>query len=242
MFVDAIYNDGKIENIYKNMDNFKKTLNDFDNIFTINYDNNIDRLSNKTVHHLHGNFNTIQDRFNLSTVLGYINANREYPVTYIKEMKHIYSNAIMGFSGKIKIDDINMFNNASVALNIFVTRLKNPNDLEVHDEYNRLKTSTKQIDKDALLIINTKLEHPELTYTEYPLTEFKNISGWLSIIGMSPNNDRHVIDIINENNKLTKVIYYYKKESERDWMQKHIVKKRHLLCKKVEDYWRSIGC
>lgn len=59
---------------------------------------------------------------------------------------------------------------------------------------------------------------------------------------MSPNNDNHLIKKINENTKLSKVIYYYKQTEERDWMLAHINKERHLICKKVDDYWKSIRC
>lgn len=242
IFTDSIYNDGKIELIYKNMSLFTNELNKYDNIFTINYDNNIDKIANKPVYHLHGNFNTLQDRFIPSTVLGYINFHSDHPVEYLENLKHAYSNTVMGFSGSEKVKYINYFNEASMALNIFIEGLMNPNDTEIHSEYERLKKSTNEIDQYALLMIETKLSHPELTYTEYPLTEFSDIEGWLSIIGMSPNNDNHLIDRINKNGKLSKVIYYYKQVEERDWMLAHISKERHLICKKVDDYWKSIGC
>ena len=242
IFTDAIYNDGKIELIYQNMSTFVNEIDKFDNIFTINYDNNLDKITNKPVYHLHGDFNTLQDRFIPSTVLGYINSHSNRPVAYLENLKHAYSNTVMGFSGSEKVKYINYFNEASMALNIFIERLRNPNDTEIHSEYERLKKSTKEIDKYALLMIETKLSHPELTYTEYPLTKFSDIEGWLSIIGMSPNNDNHLIEQINNNKKLTKVIYYYKQDEERDWMFAHISKERHLLCKKVDDYWKSIGC
>lgn len=242
IFTDAIYNDGKIELIYKNMSNFTDELNKFNSIFTINYDNNLDKISNKPIYHLHGNFNILQDRFLPTTVLGHVNNLLDSPASYLNELKHTYSNAVMGFSGKEKVKYINYYNNASYSLNKIIEGLNDSNDIECHLEYERLKSSHKKIDQYALLAINAKLAHPELTFTEYPLDEFSNISGWLSIIGMSPNNDNHIIKKINENDKLSKVIYYYKLESERDWMLKHINKNRHLLCKKVDDYWKSIGC
>lgn len=221
---------------------FANVLNKYDNIFTINYDSNLDKIANKQVYHLHGNFDTLQDRFIPSTVLGYINSHSNRQVTYLENLKHSYSNAVLGFSGDEKVKYIIYYNEASIALNTFIERLSNLSDIEIHSEYERLKASNKEIDQYALKMIDTKLSYPELSYTEYPLAEFSDIEGWLSIIGMSPNNDNHLIDKINKNEKLSKVIYYYKQKEERDWMLVHIDKKRHLLCKKVDDYWKSIGC
>lgn len=70
---------------------------------------------------------------------------------------------------------------------------------------------------------------------------YRKIEGWLSIIGMSPNNDNHIIERINRNNKLSKVIYYYKEEKQRDWMIKNVDKERYLIWKKIDHYWKSIG-
>ena len=242
IFTDAIFNDGKIELLYKNMSSFTSELNKYTNIFTINFDNNLDKIANTPVYHLHGSFDILQDRFIPSTLLGYINQHFETPITYIETLKHSYSNAVMGFSGKEKVKYINFYNEASNALNIFIERLNNPNDVEIHSANEKLRLSNKENDKNTFLMVSTKISHPKLTYTEYPLSNFANISGWLSIIGIAPSNDHHLIDLINKNSKLTKVIYYYKKDEERNWMLEHINKDRHLLCKKVDDYWKSIGC
>lgn len=242
IFTDAIYNDGKIELLHKNMSSFAPELNKYDNIFTINYDSNLDKISSKPIYHLHGKFDALQDRFIPTTILGFINYSSKNPISYIQELKHSYSNAVMGFSGKEKVKYINYYNKSSLSLHKIIQGLNDPNDIQFHSEYERLKLSNEKRDKYALQAIKAKMMHPELTYTEYPLDIFSKISGWLSIIGMSPNNDSHIIQMINENNNLLKVIYYYKFEKERDWMLKNINKERHLICKKVDTYWTSIRC
>lgn len=50
LILDAIYNSGKIQEIYKEMKKYKKVkrfFNSFDNIYTLNYDNNIENLTQK---------------------------------------------------------------------------------------------------------------------------------------------------------------------------------------------------
>ena len=63
LILDAIYNSGKIQEIYKEMKKYKKVkrfFNSFDNIYTLNYDNNIENLTQKKVYHLHGDFSVLQ--------------------------------------------------------------------------------------------------------------------------------------------------------------------------------------
>ena len=46
LFLDAIYNDGNIQKLYIKMNKqVKRFFNSFDNVFTLNYDNNIEKLT-----------------------------------------------------------------------------------------------------------------------------------------------------------------------------------------------------
>ena len=52
----------------------------------------------------------------------------------------------------------------------------------------------------AAEMILTKIEHPNLKMaTEYYFDRFKKIQGELVIIGMSPNNDAHIFELILNN-------------------------------------------
>lgn len=83
--LDCIYNDGKIEKLYLHMPvKFKNHLLSFDNIFTINYDNNIDSLTNKPIYHLHGDFK---------------DPAKPQPKIMAKGFEHCFCNAIMDYSG-----------------------------------------------------------------------------------------------------------------------------------------------
>lgn len=49
MILDSIYNEGKLQEIYKSMSKkVKDYFADYDEIFTLNYDNNIEHLMGKT--------------------------------------------------------------------------------------------------------------------------------------------------------------------------------------------------
>ena len=59
MILDAIYCEGNIETLYSKMSKSSKDyFNKFDNIFTLNYDNIIEKATGCTTFHLHGDFNT----------------------------------------------------------------------------------------------------------------------------------------------------------------------------------------
>lgn len=73
-----------------------------------------------------------------------------------------------------------------------------------------------------------KLAHPELKHTEYPFVRFENIVGDLHIIGMSPNNDVHIFNALNNNPVIRKIIYYAANNEDTDAAQKVIRKPKEI--------------
>ena len=64
----------KIQEIHQKMKKpVKRFFKSFDSIFTLNYDNNIERLTNKTIYHLHGDYSVLADSENPKTVQGFLN-------------------------------------------------------------------------------------------------------------------------------------------------------------------------
>ena len=56
----------------------------------------------------------------------------------------------------------------------------------------------KHVDDSIILKVNNE----DLQFEEqYPINEFKSISGELKIVGLSPNNDTHIFEIIKLNVK-----------------------------------------
>lgn len=102
LLLDAIYNDGMIQEIYHSMNKqVKQFLNGFNKIFTLNYDNNIEQLTHKVVYHLHGDFSVLANSENEENVLGYIRTN-EGKTVWLPEMKHCYCNGLLNYSGRLK--------------------------------------------------------------------------------------------------------------------------------------------
>lgn len=113
LMLDAIYNDGKIQTLYKNMLPFKDELKSFSKIFTLNYDTNIDMLLEHPVYHLHGSFTTLHHEYRADTFKGWaiLQSGKSLP-TYIPSKEYLYCDALFGFSGKDKLKRINEYNSA----------------------------------------------------------------------------------------------------------------------------------
>ena len=88
LILDAIYNDGDIQTIHKKIGKpVKKWLKGYRNIFTVNYDNNIEALTRKPVFHLHGDYRT---------------SKKSKQMDIIPRFKHCYCNALLDYSGDHK--------------------------------------------------------------------------------------------------------------------------------------------
>lgn len=103
LLVDGIYNDGEINYVYKNFYiGMPAYLSRFCNIFTTNYDYNLENILGDTakVCHLHGEFEKLSPEYDI-TSLYYASHKQECNELMFKKvsnMKHIYSNAIMSWS------------------------------------------------------------------------------------------------------------------------------------------------
>lgn len=205
IMLDSIYNDGKIEEIYKNMECLKTELLLFSNIFTVNYDTNIEHVVGHKIYHLHGSFDRLHHEYSPQTLKGWaIQTQGKKLPRYIKGKEYLYCDAIFGFSGQDKQKRI--------------------------DDYNYI------YEKPELETLRN--QHPELECPRYPIKEFMNISGELHIIGLGPNNDSHIFKMINENNKINKVIYYSASEEDSVKIKKIVNKK--IKIKNVFEYWDSL--
>lgn len=103
MLIDGIYNDGKINDVYQN---FYKGINTylgkFSNIFTTNYDYNLENTLEDTanVYHLHGEFGKLAPEYNVRS-MHYAAHKAECEKLISKKipnMDHIYSDSIMSWS------------------------------------------------------------------------------------------------------------------------------------------------
>jgi hypothetical protein len=239
LFLDSIYNEGKIESLYLNMECLEDELCKFSNIFTVNYDTNLEKLVPKKVYHLHGSFNVFDDTYNPNTIVGYLAKQKGNQTTYISGLEHLYCNAIMGFSGEYKMSIMKVYSDSNNALNTLVARIKNPFDSEAQQKYQELKNSINENDISLFNSINERVRNPEFKNTEYPIREFEGITGELNILGMSPNNDSHIFKMINENPNISRVIYF--SAGDNDTLSVQRIIKKPLQIRNVFKYWKSIG-
>ena len=93
--IDAIYNDGDINGIDYGP-GFGKYISSFDNVFTLNYDSNLDRYRDD-VNHLHGEFSKLALDFNLQSEYSVVNTETCMGSTVLPEYSHMYSNTVMSW-------------------------------------------------------------------------------------------------------------------------------------------------
>lgn len=231
LLLDSIYNSGKLQELYKNMNkDVKRFFNGYDKVFTLNYDNNIESLIHKEVYHLHGDFSVLANSENPETVLGYIRGS-EGKTVWQPEMKHCYCNALLNYSGKLKYKTAVANHKAILDSDHYAERFHgDPSFRKAVSMNNSLETQ----------MMRTKIEHPELKMaTEYYFYEFESIEGQLEIIGLSPNNDAHIFDAILNNTNITKVIFYYFGEKERTFIEEHYPSDL-FECHSVKDLWKAL--
>lgn len=118
MMLDAIYNDGDIQNLYKRMGKpVKRWLQGYDKIFTLNYDNNIEDLSiGRPVFHLHGDFRTLANSEDPKTIWGFIRHQKKNNIEIPEDFKHCFCNAILDYTGGHKYEIAYAFEQAEKGL------------------------------------------------------------------------------------------------------------------------------
>ncbi|MGN0466815.1 MAG: hypothetical protein ACI4F9_10795 [Lachnospiraceae bacterium] len=223
MFLDAIYNEGLIQELYKVMGKTtKKYLQSFDNIFTVNYDNNIERLTNHKVYHLHGSFQELQPSENEEYVLGYMSRQKNKS-TIVRGFEHCYCNALLEYSGDKKIQQADIFHRVILQFKYMMETGKYPSEIIDNQEF-----------------FSLAIEHPELKVApEYHFDDFRNIEGELTIIGFSPNNDNHILDCIKKNKRLKKVYFYCYSEQEMKTVEE--MKDDRIQSVDVNELWKGLG-
>lgn len=234
MFLDAIYNQGKIETLHEKMALFGKELKKYDKIFTVNYDTNLDKITTSRVYHLHGAFDVLNDTYNPNTIIGHFAQKEKSPPVVIQGKEYIYCNAIMGYSGNEKYKKIM----SPIELN---ETLRNLQDMSRTDFESCIDgESQKNYDEETRNKFREMYINSEKRCNEYPFNEFETIKGELYILGMSPNNDSHLFSAINDNKDIQKIVYF--SAGDEDTRAAKKVLNKPLEIRDVYKYWQSIGC
>ena len=95
LFLDGIYNEGKINSLDYGA-KFFDFISGYDNIFTINYDLNLDKYRNDIMH-LHGRFDQLAPEYDTSSDYCKRNPDKCKSITMNTAFAHVYSNTIMNW-------------------------------------------------------------------------------------------------------------------------------------------------
>lgn len=237
LILDSIYNYAEIQKLYLKMPNkVKKFFKNFENIFTLNYDNNLERLTRKPVYHLHGDFSVLADSENINNVTGFIR-EKESKRVVIKGLEHCYCNALLDYSGELKLEKAKRNHDIIIKTNELLEQQNNNKE-----EFEKSLLKKKEVNFDGYKRITTKIENPNLKMaSEYYFNEFEDIEDELYIIGMSPNNDGHIFNIINNNKKLNKIYFYYYSDWERKYIEENFSSDLYE-CRDVSILWKNMKC
>ena len=214
-YLYAIYNDGKINTLHQEYPRkFIDYLIGFDNIFTTNYDLNVELATQKQVYHIHGQFDKKSDVYLLNSF------RNQLPDAPIKEIEidenyfYLYSNALTTHSGAYKELQIKQISQANSVVEKMAMAYNN--DPKIKQEVDSWTIEANKLTANMGYAIQLKAVNPSLTFSDnYHFDIFKNITGTLQILGLFPWNDFHIFESVNDSD-IDKCVYYYFDESECD--------------------------
>ena len=239
----AIYNDGSINSLYTLYpEKFINYLKGFDSIYTTNYDSNIESATSNIIYHIHGQFDKVADIYNPDSF------RNQLPDMPIKDFEiddrypYLYCNALSTYCGAYKQFQINQNSSANNAIDKFAQAYIS--DPEVKKQIDSWCYNTNRLLSNMGHAIQLKAAHPELCFSEnYHFDKFKAITGELTIIGLSPWNDFHIFESIN-NATIEKCKYYYFSDIECERIERllpELYSTGKLEFKSVNDFWSWIN-
>ena len=240
-YLYAIYNDGKLNKNYEHFtDNFKTYINGFDVIFTSNYDTNIEQVTDRPVYHLHGQFDKLDDVYDASSLRNHLPDAPIRETTIDTNYSYLYSNVLSTHSGAYKEFQMKQQSQANVALEkMLIQYNSDPAFQKVVQDW---VSDTNRITSNLGSAIIEKSKNPSLKFTDhYHFKDFQEMKGTLEILGISPWNDLHIFEAI-ENSEVSSCVYYYHSESAVSEIKRllpEMEKSKKLVFRSVEDFWRN---
>lgn len=214
-FLNAIYDNGKVNTLSdKCSPEFITWLQEFDCIFTTNYDTNIEDAANVPVLHLHGDFVTRSAVYDPDSFRNQLSDHPYEGAAIDEDYAHLYSTALTTYSGNYKQYSMQAGELANAAVMKMAIAYKE--NSTVHDDIDSWEDDRNTLVARMRESILLKCKNPDLKFSEpYPIQPLRDIEGELIILGLSPFNDRHLFKIINES-KAKQCIFYFYDASEQD--------------------------
>lgn len=236
LFLDSIFNDGKVNLLHENFpSDFIIFLNSYDNIFTSNYDKNLEIATKREILYLHGAFHVLAHEYDNNSFRNQLSDKPIKNAPVIRGYEHVFSTALTSSSGALKQHVGERHELANSAIDKFAEAYLNKPELR--PEIESWKDDNNYLVRNLYEGIKLKIKNPDLTFSiDYALNHLKNISGSLTFMGLSPNNDDHIISLIQNNQGIDLIEYYYFDKSEGD-LVKSIFENKTVLIKDIKEFW-----
>lgn len=214
-YLYSIFNDGKLNQLYMHYPTaFVDYLLNFDNIFTTNYDSNLESATGKEIFHIHGQFDKKSDVYVESSL------RNQLPDAPINEIEidetyfYLYSNALSTHCGAYKEFQLKQYSQANSGMEKLATAYLT--DSKIKQDVDSWTHDTNKLTANLGYAIQLKAANPSLVFSDdYHFDKFKSIVGTLEILGLSPWNDFHIFESINAAT-LEECTYYFFNDSECD--------------------------
>lgn len=237
LFLDAIYNRGQIEQVHQAFPTgFVAWLMEHDEVFTTNYDSNIEAATGRVVRHLHGSFRVLGEGYEPSSFRNQIGEDLLDGEVVDSGYLHLYSNCLVSYVGEIKSFSMAWSPQANNAMDKLLAGYMQDPDLRRQIE--------NWPDSDDLVrrlrkAVELKAEHPELRHQEqYPHRMLAELEGTLEIVGLSPFNDLHLFEQVIHNPKIKEIRYHVFEHTEGS-MVEELFAGKSLSFTDVRDLWKS---
>ena len=241
-YFHSIYNHGNLNLLYQKYDTgLAVFLKSFDNIFTTNYDSNLESITGKKIYHIHGQFDRLSETYNHNSFRNHLNDNPLEGISNKPEYQYLHSTALSTYCGDYKKYQINQNTVANEAIE------------KMANGYQTIESVKKDVDNwehvDNQLTVNLgqaiklKVANPDSHFQEvYSIKEFQEITGELTIFGLSPYNDYHLFEMVN-NATLEKCIFYYYNNSECERIKLLLPQfntEKKLEFQSAKEFWKEL--
>lgn len=211
-YFHAIYNHGELNELHlKYPKGLVAFLNSFDNIFTTNYDSNIESATMKNVYHVHGQFDRLSEVYNPSSFRNQLDDDPLNNIPFDPQYHYLHSTALSTYCGDYKKHQIEQGTLTNQALEKMSVGYQEKE--VVKKDIDSWEHEDNQIIKNLSQAIKLKVLNPSLCFQEdYSIKEFRGIQSELSILGLSPYNDYHLFEMIDNADISNCYFYYFSKE------------------------------
>jgi hypothetical protein len=208
-FLDSIYCDGEINEIYKNYPkSLFNYLSSFDNLYTTNYDRNLEIYTGRKIEYLHGAFHILDDVYNPVSFRNQLSDRTIEKMPDLKGIEYLFCNALSDSSG----DSKDFSGTMSIKANSAIEKMTHAYQTtpELKKMIDKCENADNSIVNKLYESVKLKLKNPNLKYSEeIAIEKLRTVTGKLTLIGLSPYNDNHLFERINNNVQLTDICFYY---------------------------------